>query len=113
MTDSQIRFDALKEYRKLYQDGAPLAPLASLFQVNLILDANIIIRELIWATTRRKNPFGRSELLEVLEVETVIAWAPTFLKDEVAKHIPVILEKGANHEEVAAHWLRFGPSSDL
>jgi predicted nucleic acid-binding protein len=80
--------------------------LASLFQVNLILDANVVIRELIWATTKRKNPLGRSELLEVLEVETVIAWAPTFLESEVEKYIPLIIEKGAKHEEVITHWLR-------
>lgn len=106
MHDNHIRSDALKEFRSLYADGAPLALLASLFQVNLILDANVIVRELIWATTRRKNPHGRSELLEVLEVETVIAWAPTFLESEVEKYIPLIIEKGARHEEVTAHWLR-------
>ncbi|MFC5431469.1 PIN domain-containing protein [Paraburkholderia denitrificans] len=106
MRDSNIRSDMLKDYRKLYDDGTPLALLASLFQVNLILDANVVIRELIWATTKRKNPLGRSELLEVLEVETVIAWAPTFLKSEVEKYIPFIIEKGAKHEDVGAHWLR-------
>jgi predicted nucleic acid-binding protein len=106
MQDNHIRSDALKEFRSFYADGAPLALLASLFQVNLILDANVIIKELIWATTKRKNPQGRSELLEVLEVETVIAWAPTFLKREVEKYIPLIIEKGAKHEDVTAHWLR-------
>ncbi|MFA8325277.1 PIN domain-containing protein [Burkholderia ubonensis] len=106
MRDNYIRSDALKEFRGLYADGAPLAFLASLFQVNLILDANVVIRELMWATTKRKSPLCRSELLEVLEIETVIAWAPTFLESEVEKYIPLIIAKGAKHEEVAAHWLR-------
>ena len=106
MRDSHIRSDVLKDYRKLYDDGASFAQLASLFQVNLILDANVVIRELIWSTTKRKNPIGRSELLEVLEVETVIAWAPTFIESEVEKYIPLIIGKGAKHEEVTAHWLR-------
>lgn len=106
MQDNHIRSDALKKFRGFYADGAPLALLASLFQVNLILDANVIIKELIWATTKRKNPHGRSELLEVLEVETVIAWAPTFLECEVEKYIPLIIAKGAKHEELAAHWRR-------
>ncbi|WP_412022791.1 PIN domain-containing protein [Burkholderia cepacia] len=105
MQDNYIRSDALKQFREFYVDGAPLAFLASIFQVNLILDANVVIREIMWATTKRKNPLGRSELLEVLEVETVIAWAPTFLESEVEKYFPLIVEKGATLEEVTAHWL--------
>ncbi|MCX4176704.1 MULTISPECIES: hypothetical protein [Paraburkholderia] len=105
MPDIPIRSDALKEYRKLYEEGAPFAQLASLFQVNLILDANVIIKELIWATTKRKNPLGRSDLLEVLEVETVVAWAPTFLECEVEKNFAVVVGKGAKREDVVAHWV--------
>lgn len=105
MPDSPIRSDALKEYRKLCEEGAPFAQLASLFQVNLILDANVIIKELIWATTKRKNPLGRSDLLEVLEVETVVAWAPTFLEREVEKNFAVVVGKGAKREDVVAHWV--------
>ncbi|RDU98931.1 PIN domain-containing protein [Trinickia dinghuensis] len=104
MRDSHIQSDALKEFRELYSDGAPLAFLASLFQVDLILDANVVIRELTWATTKRRNPDVRSDLLEVLEVETVIAWAPTFLEREIEKHIPLIIEKGAKPEELIKHW---------
>jgi predicted nucleic acid-binding protein len=106
MRDSYIKSDVLKEYRKLYKEGAPFALLASLFQVNLILDANVIIKELIWATTKRKNPLGRSDLLEVLEVETVVAWAPTFLEQEVEKNIAVVVGKGARQEDVVVHWKR-------
>jgi|GEM_PF-6710559 len=105
MPDSPIRSDALKEYRKLYEEGGPFAQLASLFQVNLILDANVIIKELIWATTKRKNPLGRSDLLEVLEVETVVAWAPTFLEREVEKNFAVVVGKGARREDVVDHWV--------
>lgn len=106
MRDSHIQSDTLKEFRELYSDGAPLAFLASLFQVDLILDANVVIRELTWATTKRKNPDGRSDLLEVLEVETVVAWAPTFLETEVEKYIPRIIAKGAKPEDLAEHWAR-------
>ncbi|MFM0328962.1 PIN domain-containing protein [Paraburkholderia strydomiana] len=106
MHEGHIQSDTIRKFRKFYADGAPLAFLTSLFQVNLILDANVVIKELIWATTKRKNPHGRSELLEVLEVETVIAWAPTFLEAEVEKYIPLVVEKGASQEEVTAHWQR-------
>ena len=64
MRDSHIQSDTLRELRGLYRDGAPLAFLASLFQVDLILDANVVIRELTWATTKRKNPDGRSHRLD-------------------------------------------------
>lgn len=106
MRDSHIQSDTLKEFRELYSDGAPLAFLASLFQVDLILDANVVIRELTWATIKRKNPDVRSDLLEVLEVETVVAWAPTFLEIEVDKYIPLIVNKGAKPEELREHWAR-------
>lgn len=103
MTNSPIRSDVLKEYRRRSEDSTQL-PIVSLFQVHLIVDANVVIRELIWATTKRKNPLARSELMEVLHAETVIAWAPTFLKDEVEKHIDAVVRKGAHREDVWAHW---------
>ena len=56
MHEGHIQSDTIRKFRKFYADGGPLAFLTSLFQVNLILDANVVIKELIWATTKRKNP---------------------------------------------------------
>jgi predicted nucleic acid-binding protein len=99
-----IKSDVLKKYRNISGVGTPLALLVSLFQVNLILDANVVIRELLWATTKRRNPLARSELLEVLEVETVVAWAPTFLESEVEKYLAMVVSRGAKKEDVLDHW---------
>jgi len=64
--------------------------LQQVFQMEVILDANIVLRDLIWTTTKRKNKNAKTDLQEVLEAETVIAIAPIFLKHEVEKHLPTI-----------------------
>jgi len=39
----------------------------ALFQVDVFLDANVVLRELMWLSRKRKNPRGRPEVLELLE----------------------------------------------
>jgi predicted nucleic acid-binding protein len=111
MSDYGVRSDALKQLRSFYDVGAPLAPLTSVFQLNLIVDANVVLAELRWAVSKRKSETARSELLEVLEVETVIAYAPTFLKTEVELHISQTLvgEQGLDAAALIAHWNRIHP----
>lgn len=106
MHDYKIRSDELAHLRDLYKEGGPLASLGALFQVDLILDANVVIGELRWIAKHRKNPDARSALLEVLEAGTLTAWAPTFLEIEVNKHIATVVAQGADKLEVVAHWQR-------
>jgi hypothetical protein len=77
MSDYGVRSDALKQLRPYYEAGGPLAPWASVFRLNLIVDANVVLAELRWAVSKRESEVARSDLLEVLEVETVVAYAPT------------------------------------
>lgn len=106
MHDYQIRSDELAHLRDLYKEGGPLASLGALFQLDLILDANVVIGELRWIAKHRKKPDARSALLEVLEAGTLTAWAPTFLEIEVNKHIATVVAQGADKSEVVAHWQR-------
>jgi predicted nucleic acid-binding protein len=108
MGDYGIQSDSLKQLRPYYGENGPLANLASVFQLNLILDANVVISELRWAVAKRKSEMARSELLEVLEVETVVAYAPTFLEAEVTLHIAETLvgEQGLDESALLAHWQR-------
>ncbi|MET2530192.1 PIN domain-containing protein [Ralstonia pseudosolanacearum] len=106
MHDYRIQSDELAHLRDLYKEGGPLASLGSLFQVDLILDANVVIGELLWIAKRREKPDARSALLEVLEAGTLKAWAPTFLEIEVNKHIATVVAQGADKSEVVAHWQR-------
>jgi len=60
------------------------------FRLNLIVDANIIIRELIWLTQKRKKEEALTRFLEILQTKIVTAVAPVYLADEIEKNIPVI-----------------------
>lgn len=62
-------------------------------QLNLIVDANIIIKELIWVTQKRKKENALTHFLEILQTNTVNAIAPIYLDVEIKRKIPVISEK--------------------
>ncbi len=108
MSDYGVRSDALKQLRPYYEAGGPLTPWASVFRLNLIVDANVVLAELRWAVSKRKSEVARSDLLEVLEVETVIAYAPTFLETEVELHMSQTLvgKQGLDETALMSHWRR-------
>lgn len=109
MQDYRIPSDELATLRDLYNEGGAMAALGALFQIDLILDANVVIGELRWVTKHRVKPDARSALLEVMEAGTLKAWAPTFLESEVEKHIATLVDAGSSESEVAAHWQRLRP----
>lgn len=63
-------------------------------QLNLIVDANIIIKDLIWLTQKRKKENALTQFLEILQTKTATAIAPIYLDTEINKKIPVISKKG-------------------
>lgn len=67
--------------------------LGNVNQFEIILDANIIFQDLIWLCKGRSNPLAKTQLLELFHSQTVIAQAPTFLKDEIELHLSEIAEK--------------------
>jgi len=100
-----IKSDALASLRPLFEEGGFLGTLGQIFQVNLIVDANVIIADLRWLVLKRKNPDARPQLLEVLQAQTIKAFAPTFLHDELRTNIPLLAAKeNLPLEELEAHW---------
>lgn len=65
----------------------------NVFQVDLILDANIVIRDLLWLARKRTKPEARTELMELMDCEVVRAYAPHFLIREINVNIPVLAEE--------------------
>lgn len=62
-----------------------VAPTLDIFSVNVILDANRIIKDIRYLTI---NPhLQRTHLLEILENKTLVAYAPYFLITEIKKVI--------------------------
>ncbi len=70
-------------------------------QVRLVLDANLVQRELRWRLRSRKNEKARSALHEAIDSGTLIAFAPTALIREIDKHIPDIAQYAKVSEEKA------------
>ena len=52
--------------------------------------ANAVLADLRWLVCKAKNPLARTNLIEAIDAETIIAYAPTFLEIEIKKNIPII-----------------------
>jgi len=86
----------------------PFRDASTIVQATVILDANIIVKELIWLCRRRKNQTARSTLLELLECTAVKAYAPTFLKQEMESNIQDLhQELGLDSVHMKETWSRY------
>lgn len=102
---STIRSDALPSLRPFFEQNGSLKVFGQIFQMAVIIDANIIIRDILWLARKRKNAEARTELLEVLFAETILPFAPTFLEEEIKKNLPeVALEHNLSINVLETHW---------
>lgn len=82
-----IRSDLLNDLRPLFETVPMLKMFAGIAQLALIIDANILIGDLLWMTKKRATAGARTELFELLKAGTIQAFAPTFLVDEMAVNL--------------------------
>jgi len=87
LSATSIHSENLASLRSLVDQSPLFKHFQGVFQITVIIDANIILRDLLWLTKKRTKPGARSELKELLDAETVLAVAPTFLQEEIAYHI--------------------------
>jgi predicted nucleic acid-binding protein len=88
--------------------------LGTIAQFTLVVDTNIVIKELLWLTQGRRNPNARSDLMEVLEANTVRLCAPPTLFAEVEEKIPLVsLDRDANERTMLEHWEYFKSRIEL
>lgn len=85
---SGIRSDVLNDLRPLFETVPILKMFEGIAQLSLIIDANILMGDLLWMTKKRETPGARTELFELLQAGTVRAFAPTFLAEEMAINLP-------------------------
>lgn len=79
-----------------------------IFQLTLIVDANIILGEIRWLTVKRKRPNARSDLKELLDAKTVLAIAPTFLKKEMEINLcKMAAQNNVEKAVLEEHWNLF------
>ena len=94
--------DELSDLRKLFTTDGPFSVFGSIFEVKLILDANSVLADIRWLVCKARNPDARTSLMESIDAETILAYAPTYLEVEIQKNIPLMAsEEGV--DEVLFH----------
>lgn len=105
-----VRSDQLPDLARLLGRIEPFRAGTTIVDASVILDANVIISDLIWLCQRRKKADARSTLLELIECSVVKAYAPTYLKTEIENHfVPLKEERGIDPEVARQQWERFRP----
>jgi predicted nucleic acid-binding protein len=90
---TSFKSDDLPKLTRLLKHVEPLKDDVDLFQVRLILDANVILRALRWMCKKSNNPKARTELVELLDCKVVEGFAPTYLLTELEKNISEVCAK--------------------
>ncbi|MCL4526003.1 MAG: PIN domain-containing protein [Gammaproteobacteria bacterium] len=84
---THIRSEMLGDLRKIEGMKNLLGHLA---QFNVVVDANIILGDLIWLVGKRKNPEATTELVECINAGTIVAYVARPVLAEVDEHIATI-----------------------
>ncbi|MCL4466903.1 MAG: hypothetical protein M1389_12915 [Chloroflexi bacterium] len=80
-------------------------------QVRVVMDSSWVIRDLRWLVGTRTSPAARTAFQEVLDSQTVIAYAPKVLRHEVEKHIPQLAwDLRVDEEQVREHRQKYQAS---
>lgn len=78
---------------------------ATVAQFNVVVDANIILGDLIWLVTKRKKPDSMTNLMECISAGTITAYIPRSVLNEVIEHIPTIAKKrGIDEAALQTAW---------
>jgi predicted nucleic acid-binding protein len=107
--DEIVRSDALADFRE-FRKHNPLIQqvIEEPLQVRLVLDANIVQRELRWRLHFRRENQARSALHEAIDSGTVLAYAPTALDSEIREHVgDLAAYAGVSEDRVRAEWMEF------
>ncbi len=104
-----IHSDHLHGFRELLAFYPTLVGLFGFLpQLRLVIDSNIVLSELIWLVTKRRNPTARTALQEVIASGTIVAFAPEKLREEIKKHIKTIAtDKGISEELLYTEWQNY------
>ncbi len=88
-----IRSDDLPKIAAMLRQVSIFKDRVEVFQVDVILDANVVIHDLLWLARKRKNPTARTELMELMECSVVRAHAPHYLIREMRVNLPELAEQ--------------------
>lgn len=104
-----VRSEKLKELRVVFNYWKESsAVLGTAAQFRLVVDSNVVIGDLLWLVMERRNPTAKTDLLEVVEAETIDLYAPAKLFDEIDEHLPnIAVSKGIDLSRLAAEWATY------
>lgn len=76
-----------------------------------MLDANAVIADIRWLVKKRKSPNGRTALQEAIASKTLVAFAPSFLDDEIRLNLAKVSEyEGIPLEPMLEAWREYRAS---
>ncbi|WP_215842937.1 putative toxin-antitoxin system toxin component, PIN family [Acidithiobacillus montserratensis] len=97
-----IRSEILSVLREIDGIENLLEPLA---QFTVVVDANIILGDLIWLVSKRKNPDATTELVECINAGTIVAYVARPVLAEVDEHISTIaVKKNLPEDALRKEW---------
>jgi predicted nucleic acid-binding protein len=104
-----IRSDSLTHLRTSLEHFRGLnLDLGLVAQFSLVIDTNVVIKELLWLTRSRKDPNAKSGLVEVVDANTIKLFGPPALFEEVKEKIPVVsADLAVDAAVMFEHWDEF------
>ncbi len=102
------RSDDLVLLLDLIERLVPGAKVYKFVRFQIIVDANIILKDIRYLLTRDTSQDLRTALLEILEVKSIECYAPTYLQVEISEKIPILAGKyGFSISDGMQLWERF------
>lgn len=107
--DQVIRSDSLPHMSALCERSPFLQQVVDkTLQIRLVLDANIVQRELRWRVGSRQKQEAKTALHEAIEAGVIVALAPTALEEEINEHVADIANyANVSQDRVREEWSKF------
>ena len=108
----RVRSEELAELRVTLDKLKGMADLiGAAVQVLVVVDANVILGDLIWMASKRTDPGAKTSLLEASAAGSLIACVPPYALEEIQDKIPEVAKKRRIDQVVLAGlWEEYRPA---
>jgi predicted nucleic acid-binding protein len=73
--------------------------------IRVVIDANVVIADILWLSSKRSKVGARTALLEALASGTLVALAPSYLQTEMVKKLHAAsIERNISEERMLVEW---------
>jgi predicted nucleic acid-binding protein len=104
-----VRSDLLLNLRRLLECRADLRNIiGSIAEFHIVVDANVLIGDILWLVCKRKDPAAKSALQECILAGTFVAYVTNRVTDEVERHLRLIaVKRGISADVWTSEWLAY------